>query len=97
MSLFNTYDNTETLQTHPTIKVKWSLGMGNWARVPWIALLDNRETNTTQSGVYGVFLFREDMSGVYITYNQGVTKIINENGTSEGRNILQEKANELRE
>lgn len=80
----------------PNIKVEWSIGRGNWARVPWIAFLDNRETNTTQSGVYGVFLFREDMSGVYITYNQGVTKIINENGAREGRKILQEKANFLR-
>jgi len=86
----------ETLQAYPTINVKWSLGMGTWAKVPWIALLDNRETNTTQSGVYGVFLFRKDMSGVYITYNQGVTKILNENKTKMGRQILQEKANELR-
>jgi hypothetical protein len=36
------------------------------------------------------------MSGVYITYNQGVTKILNENGAREGRRILQEKANALR-
>jgi hypothetical protein len=87
---------TETIQAQPTINIKWSVGMGNWARVPWIAFLDNRETNTTQSGVYGVFLFREDMSGVYITYNQGVTKILNENGTREGRKLLQNKANDLR-
>lgn len=82
---------TETLRAYPTINIKWSVGMGNWARVPWIAFLDNRETNTTQSGIYGVFLFREDMSGVYITYNQGVTKILNENGAREGKKFFKKK------
>src|SRR5207253_5120914 len=41
--------------------------------VPWIAFLDTRETTTAQKGVYCVYLFREDMSGVYVTLNQGVT------------------------
>lgn len=94
--LVRTINKSKLIQDYPNIKVEWSIGRGNWARVPWIAFLDNRETNTTQSGVYGVFLFREDMSGVYITYNQGVTKILNEKGAREGRRILQEKANELR-
>lgn len=86
----------KTLQAHPTINVKWSIGMGNWARVPWIAFLDNRETNSTQNGIYAVFLFREDMSGVYLTYIQGVTTILNQNGTREGRRLLHERANKLR-
>jgi hypothetical protein len=90
-------NQTEQIRAHPTIKIKWSVGMGNWARVPWIAFLDNRETNTTQSGIYGVFLFREDMSGVYITYNQGVTTVLNELGTTNGRERLRSKAEELRE
>src|SRR5688500_5833290 len=40
----------------PTLKVKWSVGKGNWASVPWIAFLDRRETNSTQYGVYPVYL-----------------------------------------
>ena len=88
---------TETIRSYPTINIKWSVGMGNWARVPWIAFLDNRETNSTQSGIYGVYLFREDMSGVYITYNQGVTSVLNELGTTNGREQLHSKAEELRE
>lgn len=91
--LVRTINKSKLIQDYPNIKVEWSIGRGNWARVPWIAFLDNRETNTTQSGIYGVFLFREDMSGVYITYNQGVTRILNEYGAREGRKILQEKAN----
>ncbi len=55
-----------------TIEVVWSVGFGNWARVPWIAFLDSHVT-TTQRGIYGVFLFREDVSGVS-TFNQGVTE-----------------------
>jgi hypothetical protein len=79
----------------PTLQVKWSPGQGNWARVPWIALMDRRETETTQEGVYGVFLFREDMSGVYLTWNQGVTQLKNLHGTREARRILRDRANKL--
>jgi hypothetical protein len=61
-------------QRRPTLRVAWSAGKGNWANIPWLALLDERETQTTQHGVYCVFLFRQDMSGVYLTFNQGVTE-----------------------
>jgi GTPase subunit of restriction endonuclease len=77
------------------LKVKWSVGAGNWSLVPWIAFLDSRETTSTQRGVYPVFLFREDMSGVYITFNQGVTDLIEQYGTPEGRRILRDRAQYL--
>lgn len=64
----------EPVSTRPTLKVKASTGLGNWAGVPWIAFLDSRETSSTQSGVYPVLLFREDMTGVYLTIAQGVTQ-----------------------
>ena len=44
-------------------KVRPSVGQGNWAGVPWIAVLHPRETNTTQRGIYPVLLFREDLLG----------------------------------
>jgi 5-methylcytosine-specific restriction protein B len=66
--------NTDALATRQDVVVKPSFGQGNWARVPWIALLDPRETTTTQRGVYPVILFREDMSGLYVTVAQGVTE-----------------------
>jgi len=81
---------------YPTVKIKWSIGAGNWSAVPWIAFLDSRETNTTQKGIYAVFLFPKDMSGVYITFNQGVTEPINQHGTINGRRILRENAEKLR-
>lgn len=43
------------IDKYPKIKVNWSIGQGNWAKVPWISLLDQRETSTTQKGVYCVF------------------------------------------
>ena len=58
----------------PTVSAVWSAGRGNWARIPWISFLDSRETRTTQEGVYPVLLFREDLTGVYMTLAQGVTE-----------------------
>jgi 5-methylcytosine-specific restriction protein B len=80
----------------PTLRVKWSIGQGTWAKVPWIALLDERETDTTQRGVYCVYLFRQDMSGIYLTLNQGVTKLIQGDGKLGAYSILRARAQELR-
>jgi len=79
-----------------TIRVKASPGQGNWVGVPWIAFLDERETTTTQNGVYCVYLFREDMSGVYLTLNQGVTQPTRELGWRGAEPILRETALRLR-
>lgn len=67
------------LTGRPEVAVKWSVGLGNWAGVPWVAFLDRRVTTSTQSGVYPVLLFREDMSGVYLTVAQG-TQLIKQQG-----------------
>ncbi|WP_238323059.1 MrcB family domain-containing protein [Gorillibacterium massiliense] len=79
------------------IKVQGSVGQGNWATVPWIALLDKRITDTTQHGEYVVYLFAEDMSAMYLTLNQGVTVPINQYGRKQGYSYLQEKVKVLRE
>ncbi|MHB8135049.1 MAG: MrcB family domain-containing protein [Anaerolineaceae bacterium] len=94
--LEETLKHSALLSEFPAVKIKWSIGAGNWAAVPWIAFLDSRETNTTQKGVYAVFLFPKDMSGVYITFNQGVTEPINQHGTINGRRMLRENAERLR-
>jgi hypothetical protein len=86
---------SDALIKRPHIRVKFSAGQGNWARVPWIALLDSRETSTTQKGVYCVFLFRQDMSGVYITFNQGVTELINQNGRPRAHQELRRRAKDF--
>jgi 5-methylcytosine-specific restriction protein B len=78
------------------LAVGWSAGMGNWARVPWISFLDHRETATTQRGVYCVYLFREDLSGVYLTFNQGVTEPKRERKSEGAREFLRQNAISLR-
>jgi 5-methylcytosine-specific restriction protein B len=85
------------VQAHPEVNVTWSAGQGNWARVPWVSFLDRRETATTQTGVYVVLLFREDMSGAYLTLNQGVTEPTQALGRTEGISLLRQRARDLRE
>jgi MrcB-like, N-terminal domain/AAA domain (dynein-related subfamily) len=80
----------------PTLIVKPSMGKGNWAAVPWISLLDTRETDTTQRGVYCVYLLRQDMSGVYLTFNQGVTEPKNRLGKVGAHEFLRQNAADLR-
>src|SRR5688572_5827153 len=79
----------------PTLGVKWSVGKGNWARVPWIAFFDSRETNSTQNGVFPVYFFREDLAGVYLTLNQGIGVLKEKHGTPESRRILRKRAEQL--
>ena len=55
------------------LRVAASYGKGNWATIPWVSLLDSRETTSTQRGTYVVYLFREDGAGFYIKLAQGVT------------------------
>ncbi|MBM7079134.1 MrcB family domain-containing protein [Micromonospora humida] len=42
--------------------------------VPWIAILDSNVTTTAQEGLYVVYLFRQDLSRVYLSMNQGATQ-----------------------
>jgi 5-methylcytosine-specific restriction protein A len=53
--------------------VKCSVGQGVWARVPWACVFDKDVTSTAQKGFYIVYLFAEDMSGLYLSLNQGWT------------------------
>src|SRR5262249_19040894 len=86
---------TAAVQRRPDIQIKWSVGKGNWGSVPHVSLLDQKETTTTEQGLYCVFLFREDLSGVYLTLNQGVMEYVRERGRSEARKILRARANQF--
>lgn len=55
-----------------------SVGQGNWASVPWIAIMNKEVTTSTQRGYYIVYLFSEDMSRLYLTFAQGVTETTRE-------------------
>jgi len=73
--------------------VKGSVGAGNWANVPWLSVLDTEVTKSTQDGIYPVYLFKADGSGVYLSLNQGTT-----NPTKNlGKRLATKKAKELAE
>ena len=63
------------LECTSRLQVRWSVGQGNWATIPWVALLDPGVTDRVSRGVYAIFLFRADLSGVYLTLNQGTTEM----------------------
>ena len=44
------FSNSSAVRRRPTLRVRWSTGQRNWAKVLWIAFLDGRETETTQRG-----------------------------------------------
>lgn len=88
--------NVKEIRARPFLKVKVSVGQGSWAVIPWIAMLDSRETSTTKNGVYVIILFRADMSGVYVTLNQGITIPTERLGRAAARAALTERANVIR-
>ncbi len=68
---------TEIVKDKYRYRIIGSCGKGKWAKYPWIAILDRTITGKPKTGFYPMFLFREDMSGIYLSLNQGVTKIRN--------------------
>lgn len=76
-------------------KVIGSAGKSKWAECPWIAILDKLITISPQSGYYPVFLFKSDMTGVYLSLNQGVTDVI-ESYKSKANEVLRARADDFR-
>lgn len=63
---------------HNQYVVTGSIGQGNWAAVPWLAIMNKDITTSTQRGYYIVYLFSEDMQRLYLTIGQGVTETTKE-------------------
>ncbi|PEL53409.1 MrcB family domain-containing protein [Bacillus toyonensis] len=63
---------------HNKYVVTGSVGQGNWAAVPWLAIMHKDITTSTQRGYYIVYLFSEDMQRLYLTIGQGVTETTKE-------------------
>jgi 5-methylcytosine-specific restriction enzyme A len=53
---------------------KGSAGQGDWVRGPWLGIFNPIVTSGAQQGYYPCYLFREDMRGVYLSLNQGMTE-----------------------
>lgn len=67
----------------PAFEVTGSAGQGNWADVPWLSIRNPALSSSTQNGVYPVYLFRADGSGVYLSLNQGTTEPERQLGKSQ--------------
>ncbi len=80
----------------PTLRVSWSAGFGTWAKVPWVALLDTRETTNVREGVFCALLFRQDTSGVYLALCQGASEPRRQVGREIARTLLRSRAAGLR-
>jgi 5-methylcytosine-specific restriction protein A len=65
---------SEVLPNTAMYSVEASPGKGNWAKVPWVAILNNHVTTTPEKGYYPVYLFKSDFSGFYLSLNQGVNE-----------------------
>lgn len=55
-------------------KIEGSVGKGEISEIPWICVFDKDITQSAQTGFYIVYLFRADLSGFYISLNQGWTQ-----------------------
>ncbi|MDD4627432.1 MAG: DUF3578 domain-containing protein [Syntrophomonas sp.] len=78
------------------VTLRWSVGQGNWAKVPWIAFMDKNKADSIQNGIYVTYLFCQDMQGLYLCLMQGVSEIIQTVGRRKGYQQLQQKAEEIR-
>lgn len=88
--------NTDAVARRSNIKVDISVGKGNWTKTPWIALLDERVTQSTQRGIYIVFLIAADLKSVYLTLNQGMTDLVEEHGRRLAREEMDRVAKRSR-
>lgn len=76
--------------------ISGSIGQGNWAEIPWISAFARELTTSATKGYYLVYLFKADMSGVYISINQGWTYFKEKYGTSLGREMVQKTTKIIR-
>ncbi|MCF8719442.1 MrcB family domain-containing protein [Nitrospina gracilis] len=75
--------------------IKGLAGQGRWSRCPGVVILDTLITETAHKGFYPVYLFKGDMSGVYLSLNQGVTEI-REKYKKNPKEVLEIKAKDFR-
>ena len=73
------------VQIRPDLLINISVGQGNWATVPWIALLNTKITESTQEGIYVVFLIATALDRVFLTLNQGTTNLVRTLGQREAQ------------
>ena len=71
-------------------------GQSKWADCPWLVTMDSLVTTSVEKGYYIAYLFKCDMSGVYLTLAQSIT-ILRENYHSIAKDILVSQAERYRQ
>lgn len=95
-NVFPEYLNRSGIVDEKKYLVKGSVGAGNWASIPWLAILDRSITESAQNGVYIVYLLSKDGKNLYLTLNQGCTEIRSTKSKMETIRILVENAKRIR-
>ena len=72
-----------------------SVGQGNWATVPWVCIFDREITTSATKGVYIVYLLAKDGNTLYLTFNQGCTKIRENNSKKDTIKIMRQNAAQI--
>ena len=73
-----------------------SVGQGNWAQIPWVAIFNRSVTKTAQKGQYIVYL-RARNGDLYLTFNQGCTDLVSNLGKKGAINRLRQVAEKARQ
>ncbi|WP_160135342.1 MrcB family domain-containing protein [Halococcus salsus] len=66
-------------------KINPTIGQTTMADIPYIPILRPDETQTTQKGIYIVYLFDTDARNLYLTLNQGATEAQRASGLLSGK------------
>lgn len=77
--------------------VEGSAGQGDWTKTPWVAVLDQSITTTTQEGFYLVYLLSHGCERLYCVLGQGCTRLKDESGIPTAREELRRRAAVMRQ
>lgn len=77
------------------LKVKASVGAGNWASVPWLGFFDPLITVSATKGFYVVYLVNAQTEEIFLSLNQGTTAAYQSYGEKNGREYLKRTAVEI--
>lgn len=73
-------------------KIYGSCGKGAKSKSPFVAITNRSLTTSVQNGIYVDYIFKSDMSGFYLTIDQGVTSIKEKYGNKKGLEYAQKCA-----
>ncbi|MDG5470530.1 DUF3578 domain-containing protein [Jeotgalibacillus sp. ET6] len=87
---------TEKLEANPfKYRIYGSTGNGQLTFTPWVSIIDKSlcDGGSTQKGIYPVFLFKKDMTGVYLSLNMGNTffsnpNLLNKKGVTKNKRLI---------